>query len=700
MKVQNPNAHLFDIVRKQNPKKFDYHKIKQTNTSRQPVLFEYITDIHLTRSEYIITSFIDFGQYYQGFSELENHASNLLQEISKLADTRLPYFMRSNDDSERALLDVIATHKKEAASMISMLEAHKLHFSKIIDHVTLATEDPVPKHRRSKRGIILGFINWLFGGNDNSETIKQIKENLNILEQNQETLGSELKRQLEMISNNNLEISKNRGLLNSLNKDFVKLNHSLGQVILELRALEFSRNFIFAILQIRNRLALLRDGLDNLRVDLTKIQEYMTSLTSHRVTPNLIPPTNLREILEDVVKKLESNPKLTLPVSQDTSIWSYYQFLKIDAFVHKDILIVLLIIPLIDTDLQFDVYKAHSLPLLHPDLKKVFTYEIENPYLAIRADGNYLTLPLHDDILSCSISAGHFCNLNTPLYPIKNTRQCTYHLLTNQEKEIERDCKINIQEYSHDQAINLDQNIWALSILDIPTELHVTCLTYSYEIKITANFQLVELENSCQAYNPNLILPSSNIIKSQKNGSLIEQRFFNFDLEETSIPNFWLMNTFNLTKLTPEQVGQIAQDLPPLNKIDILDINKLLEPIDTDYPFEMPTYAYVLISAAVTTLLILIIGVLYYVRYRRARAAATPAVKYSKRKPPSKEEIELQPLSLTTTNKQVEEPSTSGRKTPITPLLIRKKLEEDFNIDFSTYERKKKQRETGISSLV
>ena len=201
----------------------------------------------------------------------------------------------------------------------------------------------------------------------------------------------------------------------------------------------------------------------------------MSSLTTHKVTPNLIPPTDLKAILMDVQEKFKSNPKLALPKTEATNIWSYYQFLKIDAFVHRDVLIVLLVLPLIDQDLQFDLYKAHSLPLLHPALKKVFTYEIGSPYLALCSDGNYLTIPLHDDILTCTISAGHFCNLNTPLYPTRNSKFCIYHLLMNNIEMIEKTCHLHIEDYIQDSAINLENNIWALSVIE-PTELHVTCL--------------------------------------------------------------------------------------------------------------------------------------------------------------------------------------------------------------------------------
>ena len=67
-----------------------------------------------------------------------------------------------------------------------------------------------------------------------------------------------------------------------------------------------------------------------------------------------------------------------------------------------------------------------------------------------------------------------------------------------------------------DSAINLDQNIWALTVLE-PTEFHISSLTYSYQVKVDSTFKLIELDNSCQAYNPNFILPSSNMIKEKLN---------------------------------------------------------------------------------------------------------------------------------------------------------------------------------------
>ena len=199
----------------------------------------------------------------------------------------------------------------------------------------------------------------------------QIKSNLEILEQNQKTLGNKLMRQMEMINESNVQISRNRAVLNMLNRELLQLNHSMAFVTEGLKALEFSKNFLLAMLQVGNRLSTMPDGMDNLRIDLSKIHEYMMSLTTHKVTPNLIPPADLWSILLDVENTLKANPKLALPVAEKAKIWSYYQFMKINAFVYHSMLTVILILPLIDRDLEFELFKAHCLPLLHPELKKV-----------------------------------------------------------------------------------------------------------------------------------------------------------------------------------------------------------------------------------------------------------------------------------------------------------------------------------------
>ena len=62
-------------------------------------------------------------------------------------------------------------------------------------------------------------------------------------------------RQLEMINESNAQMLRNHAILNNLNRDLMQLDHSMKTVSEGLKALEFSKNFILAMLQVRNILA-------------------------------------------------------------------------------------------------------------------------------------------------------------------------------------------------------------------------------------------------------------------------------------------------------------------------------------------------------------------------------------------------------------------------------------------------------------
>ena len=89
-----------------------------------------------------------------------------------------------------------------------------------------------------------------------------------------------------------------------------------------------------------------------------------------KIYPMLINLPELQYILYDIRDQLRSHPRLDLPANIESDIWSYYKFLKIQAFVLTDILFVTLTIPLVHTSLMFCLYKIHNLPLLHLTLQK------------------------------------------------------------------------------------------------------------------------------------------------------------------------------------------------------------------------------------------------------------------------------------------------------------------------------------------
>ena len=80
-----------------------------------------------------------FDEYYNCFKRLERFAKRLLTEISKLSQTEMPYFIRRHREKEDTLRNIFETQKQEATHLIEMLDAWKLEFNKILDHLSSDT---------------------------------------------------------------------------------------------------------------------------------------------------------------------------------------------------------------------------------------------------------------------------------------------------------------------------------------------------------------------------------------------------------------------------------------------------------------------------------------------------------------------------------------------------------------------------------
>ena len=184
--------------------------------------------------------------------------------------------------------------------------------------------------------------------------------------------------------------------------------------------------------------------------------------------------------------------------------------MKLQYFMLSITLYVVLHIPLINKSIQFNLYRIHIMPLSHPVLKKSPHYSIQEEYLAIRPDSQYILFPLSADIVACQISNGQFCPINSSLYSIDTSKSCSYTLFLNEKAGISCVWILSVINQTHDEAINIDENFWALSTLQDDIKMYITCLQFSYPIKLHFPYGIIYLPDGYEANAISFWPPSNN----------------------------------------------------------------------------------------------------------------------------------------------------------------------------------------------
>ena len=165
---------------------------------------------------------------------------------------------------------------------------------------------------------------------------------------NQHIQKQQIKETFKLTNLMKIEASQNRKVLSQLDLKLIQLNHSLHILEFHISGLQVQRNFIMSILEILSCLSMLLVGaiLDK---DLDAVYKNMTTLSANILSPMVISPSDLKELLTEVEGDLIGHPKLRLPTSYDgKNIWTYYKLLRIISMVYQDALFVIIPVPLFD----------------------------------------------------------------------------------------------------------------------------------------------------------------------------------------------------------------------------------------------------------------------------------------------------------------------------------------------------------------
>jgi hypothetical protein len=138
---------------------------------------------------------------------------------------------------------------------------------------------------------------------------------------------------------------------------------------------------------------------------------------------------------------------------------------------------------------------------------------------------------------------------------------------------------------------------------------------------------LLSLPDGCEAYSDNLYIPA-NIEKTLATPVYAPQKHFvDFDNKYVPLTSYGLADRLNITQLTDEQINKLTTKLTDYTDVPIQHLKTTLQQIDTDYPWEMPTWMLILVAIGGTIISIIKIVIIawccYLCQVRKAKAKAT-----------------------------------------------------------------------------
>ena len=283
---------------------------------------------------------------------------------------------------------------------------------------------------------------------------------------------------------------------------------------------------------------------------------------------------------------------------------------------------VVLIIPLIDSSLNINLYKVHNLPMLHPTLGVQVEYELEGEYLAILIHGMYATIPHATDIKLCKMSQGHLCMLDHTLYPVNHVEWCLYTLFTNSLEKIKSNCIVKPTQHSTNLAHSLDGYLWAVSSV-AAEKVQIRCVQDTSVVTIHPPMRIIDVDNRCKAFSPNIyILAKSELTTTLQ--SLPRSHFFQeFNLKYTNISVFVVFHNLSMATLTPEECTHLCSKVCKLQPMHMEMFQQKLKLIDEDYPFTLLGWLQftLQISSGLTLVMVGIALVWFCIRHRSHLAA-------------------------------------------------------------------------------
>lgn len=580
---------------------------------RENVVFEKVNTVTTTHAKWLVAIQINLNPY----RDLMNRLNETLTEIEVKIINGLKL------EADDIASDSIKNHVNNLLYII-LKEVKNLQEARDYAKRELKEIETMHRSKRALLPIIGKAMNYLFGTLDES-SVEAIKRNIRKLAERETILQHVVEENLSLLKTTQGQVIENRRTLNAVIEALVNVTSVT-------KLLEGHINDIQTQLEIYTYLdremSEAKELMNIVRehAQLLKLQLNMLSLG--HLSPSVISPGQLTDLLTDIKGQLEQRFKLPFEPEQD--IWNFYKTLTCTTLIDRDHLIVVLAIPLLDTTGTYEIFKTHNIPLPRKNSNNTqlnAKFRLESTHIAVNQQHSKFTLLNDREVRKCSSSLKPYCNFHSPIYSEVSSDMCIIQLFMNNKEGIEKYCQIMmLSNKPSPQARYLTDGHWLISSPK-PLSFSITCnaKTTSKMIVTKTPIDIIILQETCSAFNSYLTLLPYYTRKSNHRMTDTFKKFLEQYNKSTNV--LWK----NFDRAHPNSKINIPKRLKGIEEIPMDHFIHELDQADMDLE-AMPTNShYYYIPILATIVILLVIAFCFRQRLRKLYSKLNKSVSREKR---------------------------------------------------------------------
>ena len=362
-------------------------------------------------------------------------------------------------------------------------------------------------------------------------------------------LEAELDKHFTIISDLETKTHENR-------KEIKKIYETLTKAISELRdsrtRLEQKLNFV---VNITSTMRMMEVRLLSMDTDLTGLLEALDTTSTGRLSPNLISPSQLVEILRNISRKLPHGV-YPLTLIEEDAVYEYYTHASVQAIAIPSAIRVFVKLPLKSSNRLFHLFEPYSLPFYHE--KAGVFLEIAKPseYILVSQDMQKVA-EIPERILNECKKKGDLY-LCTPSFPLYEGTKCSLSLVKGDEEQIIQSCERKVVVPNFQSRWIRTDGGW---IYSVPRKTRLTIMREEKPpqmLRISGTGVLKDIPHAYTYSSDGTVLfPNDNLGEKSGNVSLVE------DVRVPSVPDLLLLS--ESSRMQQEELFELITNLSKSN---------------------------------------------------------------------------------------------------------------------------------------